>query len=165
LACSATLTVDCARRFPENAVCRCRCANNPGLCGTGIVHPWAQFLVGREPNHPNRRAAIRSILIDFRCSNRLFDVVCAKLFRTSNTRTAAKLCAICDVDHLQNSSAKRIRATIPQRQKPLFHRMFFKFLRFVHKRIASAACARDQVRCCTLDCPASCHFARAYTLR
>jgi hypothetical protein len=135
------------------------------LCGAGIVHPWAQFLVGREPNHPNRRAAIRSILIDFRCSNRLFDVVCAKLFRTSNTRTAAKLCAICEVDHLQNSSAKRIRATIPQRQKPLFHQMFFKFLRFVHKRIASAACARDQVQCCTLDGPASCHFARAYKLR
>jgi hypothetical protein len=88
------------------------------LCGAGIVHPWAQFLADREPNHPNRRAAIRPILIDFRYSNRLFDVVCAKLFRTS---TAAKLCAICDAYHLQNSSAKRIRATIPQRQKPLFH--------------------------------------------
>jgi hypothetical protein len=87
-----------------------RCANNLGLCGAGIVHLWAQFLVGREPNHPNRRAAIRSILIDFRCSNGLFNMVCAKLFRTSNTRTAAKLCAICDADHLQNSSAKRIRA-------------------------------------------------------
>jgi hypothetical protein len=124
-----------------------------------------QFLAGREPNRPNRRAAIRSILIDFPCSNGLFNVVCAKLFRSSNTRTAAKLCAICDADHPQNSSAKRIRATIPYRQKPLFLRMFFKFLRFMHKRIASAACARDQVRCCTLDGPASCHFARAYTLR
>jgi hypothetical protein len=68
------------------------------------------FWVGREPNHPNRRAAIRSILIDFRCSSGLFNMVCAKLFRTSITRTAAKLCAICDADHLQNSSAKRIRA-------------------------------------------------------
>jgi hypothetical protein len=101
-----------------------RCANNLGLCGAGVVHQWAQFLAGREPNHPNRRAAIRSILIDFRCSDGLFTLVCAKLFRTGNTGTAAKLCAICGADHPQNSSAKRIRATIPQRQNPCFIECF-----------------------------------------
>jgi hypothetical protein len=40
------------------------------------------FWRGREPNRPNQRDPIRSILIDFRCSNGLRDVVCAKLFRS-----------------------------------------------------------------------------------
>jgi hypothetical protein len=122
-------------------------------------------LTGPGTESPESARPIRSILIDFRCSNGIRDVVCAKLFRSDYTRDKAKLCAICHANHLQNSSAKRIRSTIAQRQKPLFHRMFFKFLRFIHKRIASLTCAGDQVRCCALDGPASCHFARADTVR
>jgi hypothetical protein len=149
----------------KNDIRRYRCAKNLWSCGADIFQLWEQFWAGAEPNHPNHRGPIRSILIDFRCSKGLRAVVCAKLFRSNNTRIALKFCAICDADHLQNSSAKHIRATTTQRQKPLFHRMFFKFPRFMHKHISSVSCARDQIRSFALDGPASCGFARAYTFR
>src|SRR5262249_5146587 len=112
-----------------------------------------QFWADAEPNRPNQHGPIRAILIDFHWSRGLRVVGCAKLFRSSETRAAAKLCAICDTYRRQKSPAKRIRATITQRQKPLFHRMFFNFLLFRHKRISSAPPAPDQVRCCALDGP------------
>src|SRR5262249_858041 len=123
-----------------------------------------QFWAGRRTNRPNQHGPIRSILIDFHWSRGLRFVGCAKLFRSSETRAAAKLCAICDTYRRQKSPAKRIRATITQRQKPLFHLMFFKFLRFMHKRISSAPLARDQVRSFAFDGPASCVCALVCSL-
>jgi hypothetical protein len=47
----------------------------------------SNFPLEGEPNHPNQRALIRPILIDFRGSRGLHVVVCAKFFCHANGLT------------------------------------------------------------------------------